>query len=420
MKVLWFSPTPSLYEQKARGHNGGGWIFALESRLCGVEDFELAVAFEYGADRECSVIDGTTYFPIYVKAGLFASRESITVLRLRKALDIIEQFEPDVIQIFGSEWWYGLLVDHTNIPIIIHMQGSLPSYYNARYPVGISTWDRVLSAKTSLVQKIMAHRGDRTFKYNALREERIIQSNKYFLGRTHWDRAIIELYNPQARYFECQEMIRDSFVNSQTHWSYRNDGRISIISTISGPLYKGVDVILKTARLLKEFARIDFEWNICGVSDSDFIESCYGIRAADVNVNYLGVVTVDELKERLLESTIYVHPSYIDNSPNSVCEAQLLGVPLIATNVGGLATIVDDGVTGYLVPANDPVMLASMIIDKTIEAELIKVSQNERRVASKRHNPQTIIDTVLSVYGELINLKDVKHEDSSGYTSKCV
>lgn len=402
MKVLWFSPTPSLYEQKMRGHNGGGWISALEGKLRDVEGFELAVAFDYAADRASSVIDGTTYFPIYVKTCRFASRESITTLRINKALDTIAQFKPDVIQLFGSEWWYGLLANHTDIPIIVHMQGSLPSYYNARYPVGISAWDKVFSSKTSLMQKIMAHRSDRTFKYSALREEQIIQSNKYFFGRTHWDRAIVELYNPEAKYYECQEMIRDSFVNSETHWSYKNDGKIRITSTISGPLYKGVDVVLKTARLLKEFAKIDFEWNICGVSNSDFIESCYGIKAADVNVNYLGVVSAEDLKDRLAQSTVYVHPSYIDNSPNSVCEAQLIGVPVIAVNVGGLATIVEDGVTGFLVPANDPAMLASMIINKTTEEQLTAISQNERDAASKRHEPQAIVDTILSVYNEII------------------
>ncbi len=402
MRVLWFSPTSSLYEQKIRGHNGGGWISALERELQCVENLKLAIAFDYMVETEARIIDNTYYYPIYIKHSKLSSRESRRSTLLSKATEIISQFKPDVIQLFGSESWYGLLTNYTDIPIVVHMQGSLPSYYNARYPVGISVWNRIFSFKTTLMQKIMAHRCDRTFRYNALQEEKTLKANKYFVGRTHWDRAIVEFYNPDALYFHCEEMIRTSFMESDEHWKYRNDGKIRIISTISSPLYKGVDVVLKTARLLKEVAKVNFEWNIYGISESDFVESCYGIKAMDVNVNYQGVVSSEILTAKLLESTIYVHPSYIDNSPNSVCEAQLLGVPVIAVNVGGLATIVKDGITGYLVPANDPVMLASYIVNANNEASLTTLSLNERNVAHNRHNPQTIINKLLSIYRSII------------------
>ena len=116
------------------------------------------------------------------------------LILILKALKIIEN-NPDIIQLFGSEQWYGILVRFTNKPIIIHMQGSLPSYYDARYPAGMSVLNKIFSFNTSIKDKLMSIRIDQTFKKNALREEKILKDNKYFLGRTHWDKSIVNFFN---------------------------------------------------------------------------------------------------------------------------------------------------------------------------------------------------------------------------------
>lgn len=403
MKVLWFSPTSALYRTRTNGHNGGGWISALELQLRGFKDIKLGVVFEFGSSVPNETIEGVEYFPLHYKPS-FAERfkrDQRDQRLIEKALEIINDFKPDVIQIFGSESWYGQLVNYTQIPIVVHLQGSLPSYYNARYPVGISAWSKIFSRKTSWRQKLMAFRIDDTFHRNALREEKTLKSNRYFMGRTHWDRAIVEFYNPEAKYFHCEEMIRESFMSGDG-WRYGSSEKVKIVSTISGPLYKGVDLILKSAELLKRHAAIDFEWSVCGVASSDFIEEQYGIAAKDVNVRYLGVIEEGELRERLLSSTFYVHPSYIDNSPNSVCEAQLLGVPIISTNVGGIASLIEDGVTGLLVPANDPLMLAHTILKNYMSSDLLsEMSDRSRTLARSRHNQGLIVESVIRVYNEI-------------------
>lgn len=58
---------------------------------------------------------------------------------------------------------------------------------------------------------------------------------------------------------------------------------------------------------------------------------------------------------------MYVHPAYIDNSPNALCEAMLLGVPCIASYVGGIPSIIQNEVSGLLAPANEPYYLAEKI-----------------------------------------------------------
>lgn len=98
-----------------------------------------------------------------------------------------------------------------------------------------------------------------------------------------------------------------------------------------------------------------------------------------------------------------VHPSYIDNSPNSICEAQYLGVPVIATNVRGIPTLVKDRETGLPIPANAPYHLASKF--KTLMGDPLMqqfFGQNALRIAHSRHNHETIKSTLVGIYRQIL------------------
>lgn len=180
-----------------------------------------------------------------------------------------------------------------------------------------------------------------------------------------------------------------------------------IVSVISNPWYKGVDLILKTAKLLKVNVGLDFEWAVYGVSDIRFFENKYGIKAHDVNVDIKGSVGKETLVDALCDASCYVHTSYIDNSPNSLCEAQYLGVPVLATYVGGIPSLVEDGLTGILFPANDPYTLAghlqAIYNNRQFSEELGNAA---RRIAIDRHNPDSIGASLLNIYREILKCKN--------------
>lgn len=395
MRVLWFSPTPSLYSSYSNSHNGGGWISSLEQILHSVNDISLGVAFKLNGQMPKNIIDDVTYYCIDSKSD-----------GVRKYIDIIDDFKPDIIQIFGSENEFGDICSHTDIPVVIHMQGCLPPYHNALFPIGMNKFDFLLGRGLTLKRRFMGWRSEPSFRRRAEHEINTIRSCKYFMGRTEWDKALVSLFNPDAKYFHCEEALRDSFLNMHKHWVPSSQDKIKIISVISNPWYKGVDLILKTAKLLKRFTSMSFEWNVFGVSDIRFYEYKYGIFANNVNVNIRGSVGKEVLVNELCNSSVYVHPSYIDNSPNSVCEAQFIGIPVLATNVGGIPSLVKDGETGFLFPANDPYMLANlikMVVNDVALSE--KISSAEISVAKTRHNPDSIKTTLLNVYNYILNEK---------------
>lgn len=62
------------------------------------------------------------------------------------------------------------------------------------------------------------------------------------MGRTEWDKSLINLFNPSATYFHCEEVLRDSFMNNNKQWKVEVSDKIKIVSVISNPWYKGVDL----------------------------------------------------------------------------------------------------------------------------------------------------------------------------------
>jgi glycosyltransferase involved in cell wall biosynthesis len=102
-------------------------------------------------------------------------------------------------------------------------------------------------------------------------------------------------------------------------------------------------------------------------------------------------------------ASLFVHPSYIDNSPNSLCEAQLMGIPVISTDVGGISSLIEHNKTGFLVPSNDPYTLATQIISVHEDVLLAEVvGANARKAAIGRHDVSTIVNTNISIYKALL------------------
>lgn len=406
MRILWFSVTQSLFNPHSNGHNGGGWIASLEQIVRRNKEIELGVAFHFQDSGFKYKNEGVTYYPIP------AERKSLIERIFNKGnpnriitryQNIIKDFKPDLIHIFGSENDFGLLCKYTDVPIVIHMQGCMPPYHNALMPVGMKRSDFIFKKGLSLSYRFIGLRSERAFFKRAEREIEIIQSCKYFMGRTQWDKSLIDLFNPGATYFHCEEALRDSFITSEKRWKYSDEKKKTIISVISRPWYKGCDLILKTAALLKRFTDIDFEWKVYGIPEMNFYESVYGIKAENVNVHPMGTASKEELVDALCSASCYVHTSYIDNSPNSICEAQILGVPVIATNVGGISSIINNGVDGILFPANAPYTAASLIKGVTGNRELSeRLSRNAVTKATERHNPNNIGKRIIEIYYSII------------------
>lgn len=415
MRILWFTNTSSLYEGNPHQYNGGGWIESLELLLSKQSKLELAVSFYHKKDSHSCKKGNTVYYPILIKKpnpiryilnnwkGKIESQSEILYL-----LDIVNDFKPNVIHVFGTEGVFSSIQEFTEIPVVIHLQGLINPYYNAFFPPGFSDL-LFLFNKRYLFDNLLG-RGPyfqhKRFKNQADREVENLKSAKYLMGRTQWDHSVSKLYNKNVIYFHVDEVLRPDFYLQNLN--VKNfEKKITIVSTISSTVYKGIDFILKSAKLLKEQTNIEFHWKLIGINGENKLlkhfEEKLQIKHNNYNIECLGVKKTQDLVKLLNQSDLFIHPSYIDNSPNSICEAQILGLPIIACNVGGVGSLIKHEVDGILIPANGIYELLSYILDYSENRLKYKeIGINAVKVAKERHNKEKIIEKILFSYCEIL------------------
>ena len=403
LKILWFSPLPG-FVRKGNAYGGGGWISSLATVLSSRLDVELAIAYPLrsnaGGDETES--DGIVRIPLpkpnvgFGRLGRFFALERQDRVLLETARKTVREFRPDVVQVFGLESVFGLLAGDVDAPLTLHLQGLLGPCLNAWVPPGCRMWDYVVAQGWNPMQMALRLRSLAFNRHMARRERRILKRLRFVLGRTEWDRQYCSLFAPQARYFQCGEILRPEFYGEK---SWTPPSSPSIVSILSTPLYKGHDMILKTARALQESGCEPLEWSVFGVGNLRFAERKTGIRANDVNVRAKGIATAAQLRDALLSCSAYVHPSYIDNSPNSVCEAQILGVPVVATNVGGIPSLFPPEQKSRLVPANDPFSMAFRIREALAAPESFTADRDACRA---RHDPAAVSEKLMEIYRNIL------------------
>ena len=223
------------------------------------------------------------------------------------------------------------------------------------------------------------------------------------MGRTIWDERLTTIQSKGSHYWHVDEAIRSTFLTSN---KVRNNSReIQLLSIGCSSFWKGPDMLLKTAKILKHNG-LNFQWIVAGSMNyyvKRSVEYSEKTTFEDNNVKILGFVKPDQLVSLINNSTLYVHTAYIENSPNSICEAQCLGLPIVATNVGGIPSLIRNGIDGELVPANDPYQMATCIMKLVNNKEQLSVySANSREAALKRHNPNNIMCQLIDCYKDVL------------------
>ena len=415
MRILWISATAGNYQSpnaSGGGYNGGGWISSMQYELAKRDDIKLGIAFCRNGEPAKVEQDGVVYYPIphHTKSkkdkilDLFklndATRDEVLwPYYEHKFKEVIEDFEPDVIHIFGSELYHGLAARVAgNIPMVLHIQGLLSLYIYILLPPGFSRREYIMSGK-GLKGKFHHLQYLAYWKRSVYREKAILNTVPYVIGRTEWDRQAMAVLNPKAKYYYGGEILRDVFYEARER---QIPNVPTITTTISFPTYKGYDVILKVANILKNELHLNFQWNVYGNIDPDFMEKYIGLSHQDLNVNLCGVASAETLCDALLSSTMYFHSSYIENSPNSVGEAQMVGVPVVASRVGGTDSMVEHGKTGFLYPVTDP-YIAAYYIKRLIDnkEENMAIGKKAREIALARHDKRQIVKELLDVYEQI-------------------
>jgi glycosyltransferase involved in cell wall biosynthesis len=125
----------------------------------------------------------------------------------------------------------------------------------------------------------------------------------------------------------------------------------------------------------------------------------YGIEA---RVAFVGALTPDEMVDEYRRASVFVLPSGQETSPMVVGEAMAAGLSVVATRVGGVPYLVDNGVTGYVVDTGDVVSLAARITDVLGDPDTrAAFGAAGRAKAEESFRPSAVATRVAAVYDEL-------------------
>lgn len=420
MKVLWFANTPcGAVRKEGKETFLGGWLVSLEDKLKKTAGVDLYVAYYSDTSADWFEYENVRYCPLYCKphsnlSNVFLLRvpSFITDRKQRNQLeDVLVACRPDIVHIHGTEYNFGLIADvakSMGIPVVFSIQGLMASVASMFFG-GVQK--KTVRLFDSLKDKILGYgimKKYRYVKYQAHREAAFLSMAEHIAGRTDFDSRATYLFNQDRRYYVVNEILRPEFYNAVWKGRISSDRKVRIATTLSYNLYKGLDIILKAASLISSLhPEVCFEWTVAGMDrDSKFVritEKEVGIISEDVHIFYAGMMNSGGLAEMLSQADIYVQASYWENSPNSLCEAMLVGIPSIASAAGGTASLLTDGVEGILYPLGDHITLAGdilfMISNPSFAAEC---AEKARVRALGRHCPEAVLQELLSCYNSII------------------
>lgn len=386
----------------------GGWLMSMYNLL--VKNYEIEIDLISPGPVEKTTLfkdKNFNYFVIPEK-----STKQIWI-------DYFNNYNTDLIHINGTEMIhsYPILELDIDIPIIVTIQGLVSEIKKHIYG-NISTTNLI---KNTTIKDIL--RGTTLFSQKKMFEKQSLIEIKYFeladyiVGRTFWDKAFINTLGLEKKYRHCGENLRESFY-SDNNWEISSAQKFTIFSSQGGVPYKGLHILLDAVNIVKN-SYPDIQLRIAGYNPAKddtakdkLLRSTYGrylinkINKLDLkdNIIFIGKKNEKEMQKEYLNSRIFVQSSFIENSPNSLGEAMLLGTPSIASNVGGTKDFISDGFSGFSYDSNDSMILANYIIKLIEDDELcIKFSQNSKMEASKKYNIQDNLTRLYNIYLEAID-----------------
>lgn len=416
MKVLWVSLVkfPPLCEHLGEAVPAHcGWMYSsAKAMLKEMPEVRLGVmVYSYGRNYERYDIEGVTYYLIPTASIDRTSKKQIEACR-----QAIRNFSPDLIHIHGTEHSLAKAVCMANedgTRVVANIQG-LAGPYMRYADGGLSLWD-----KWTNITLLDFYRGTfllnakRSFKLRAECEHYVLTHVTDIIGRTQWDQAHVITINPNLRYHFMNETLRDSFYEKPL-WNYDRCKKHTIFVSNSGSALKGAHQVLNALPIiLQQYP--DTVVNFCGSSVmSNKLKDLLRFQGYHLylrrlvkrlhlqeHVRFLGSLSETQMKQQFLDANVYVLPSAIENSPNSLCEAQILGTPVVASYCGGTPTLLTDGQTGHFYRYEEYEMLAQIVIRLFSINDFKELSTKEREIALLRHDREKNAAALKSIYKEL-------------------
>mgnify|MGYP001016771305 CR=1 FL=1 len=412
-KILWVCNKKPSIVSKIQGEEidyFGGWIDSMCNKIITNKKIFLCVTYPDFKEERGEENNFSFYSFIEKKLNLYFK-------------NILEKESPDIIHVWGTEFSHSneILKICQELGIIekcvISIQGLVSLFGKRHYVEGIPC--KIIKRYTlrDFIKKDNIQKAREKFLKCGEQEIEALKRAKHIIGRTDWDKAALEMFNPNAKYYFCNESLRESFYNHI--WDINKVEKYSIfVSQCSYPV-KGFHYMLEAmpeilrkypkAHLYttgKDLLHLSFKEKLLISSYQLYIFELIKKYNLENHVTFLGMLSEEKMCERYLKSNVFVSASTIENSSNSVGEAMILGCPVVSSDVGGVKNILSHEKEGFIYQSSAPYMLA-YYVKKIFENDSLamEVSKNARKHAIQVHDRESNINTLYNIYEEIINKK---------------
>ena len=419
MKILWLTnvaiPEASLLMNE-KPTPFGGWFVSASTYFIEEDNIKLSIAFPKRGLSDVLVLKGkkiTFYaFPPVNEKDVRLNKQNIYLKK------ILNETKPDIVHIFGTEYPHTLAMVNAcqKEKVLISIQGLISvisKHYMAGLPVNVQ---KRFTIRDFIRQDNLKQQQSKFIKRGVFEIE-ALQKVKHIIGRTTWDRACTFQINSDAQYHFCNETLRGEFYKHT--WDINKCEKHSIFVSQGSYPIKGLHFMLEAMPLiLKRFSDTKLYVSGQNITKSNTLKSKIRISSyskyikelikkysLQKNVVFTGVLDEKKMCERLLKSHVFVCPSSIENSPNSLGEAMILGVPCVASDVGGVIDLLKHKKEGFVYQIDAPYMLAHYVCEIFNDDELaLKFSKKAREHAMQTHDREKNLDTMVKIYRNICSM----------------
>lgn len=413
MKVLWMGNIilPAIAEKESLPPVYiVGWLVGLSRRLTQMPD----VALTYLFDAPRAMAGEVEEYRYYGLVNPTRPTQRCGEAYIQRLEEILRKEQPDVIHLWGTENQHTLAMvqaaEHADMRerVVISIQGMLSvwaEHYRAFLPEKVCHGHTL---KDCLKGNIA--RQEAVFRCVGQYEQEALRKVRHVIGRTDWDRACMNEMALQATYHFNNETLRDEFYSGE--WSLEQCEKHSIFCSQAHVPFKGLHLLLQALAIVRRHypdvrlyvGRKDYG-KIPPLERSAYERYIHRLMRENnlyEHVIFTGSMNAQQMKERYLKCQVFVLPSSMENSPNSLGEAMILGVPSIAADVGGVRNLMTHGTEGLIYPADEPELLAYDICTMFADPDkAAKMAQAGRKHAQKTHDAQKNLEVLHQIYTEI-------------------
>lgn len=419
MKVLWITNVAIKEAGETMGHTAVlsvSWLDSLSESIR--NKLELTICYPTNETKELQEGNGigVTFYAV--------PRKSRSGTKYEKELKtyfshIYMKIKPDVIHIWGTEFPHTLsaveaaegcgCIDR----VVISIQG-LTSIYSRHFMADIPYYVRHMYSVKNILKGYNLNSQRNDYRKRGQYEEQALQMVKHVIGRTDWDKACIERINKAVNYHLNNETLRKDFYSGR--WEYERCGKNSIFVPQSGSPIKGMHWALEIVAQLKEkypdvhiyttgkniAGKLKLAEKIRLGSYDIYIRKLIKKYKLEDHITFLGTLSADEMKQQYLKANVFLLPSAIENSPNSLGEAMILGTPVVVADVGGVKNLVEHEKEGLVFPHDEPYVAAyyiQRIFENPVNSMVSKAREHAKVTHCLKKNETDLMNIYYTIAG---------------------